>query len=109
MRSGSRPMNERPGRDAWSVSRTREGARINAPTAMSSRCGKRLESARTLENVLTELNWLKQEYGLKHVAFVDDLFTVDRARTLEFCRAYERLRLGLNGAARHGFTVLTTA
>ena len=56
---------------------------------------KRLNVARTLENVLIELNWLEQEYGLKHVAFVDDLFTVDRARTLEFCRAYERLRLGL--------------
>ena len=48
---------------------------------------KRLNVARTLENVLTELNWLEQEYGLRHVAFVDDLFTVDRARTIEFCRA----------------------
>src|SRR5687767_3090013 len=52
---------------------------------------KRQNVARSLDNVLAEIAWLKSRFGVRHVAFVDDLFTVDRRRTLEFCRAFERL------------------
>jgi radical SAM superfamily enzyme YgiQ (UPF0313 family) len=53
---------------------------------------KRQNVARSLDNVLAEIAWLKSDFGVRHVAFVDDLFTVDRSRTLEFCREFERLR-----------------
>jgi len=43
---------------------------------------------RSLPNVLEEIEWLRVVWGVRHVAFVDDLFTVDRRRTLEFCREY---------------------
>jgi len=52
---------------------------------------KRQNVARSLDNVLAEIAWLKSRFGVRHVAFVDDLFTVDRSRTLEFCREFERL------------------
>jgi radical SAM superfamily enzyme YgiQ (UPF0313 family) len=44
--------------------------------------------ARSLENVLLEIERLRVVWGVRHVAFVDDLFTVDRRRTLEFCREF---------------------
>jgi len=52
---------------------------------------KRQNVARSLQNVLTEIAWLKERFGVRHVAFVDDLFTVDRNRTLRFCREFQRL------------------
>jgi anaerobic magnesium-protoporphyrin IX monomethyl ester cyclase len=54
---------------------------------------KRQNIARSLENVLSEIMWLKQCHGVRHIAFVDDLFTVDRKRTLQFCEGFGKAGL----------------
>jgi radical SAM superfamily enzyme YgiQ (UPF0313 family) len=49
---------------------------------------KRRNIARSVDNVLAEIAWLHETYAIRHVAFVDDLFTVDRKRTMLFCREF---------------------
>ena len=49
---------------------------------------RRQNITRSVGNVLTEIDWLRNN-GVRHIAFVDDLFTVDRKRTLEFCSEFE--------------------
>ncbi len=44
--------------------------------------------ARSVDNVLAEIEWLRG-CGVRHIAFVDDLFTVNRKRTIEFCDRFE--------------------
>ena len=44
---------------------------------------KRRSIARSVDNVIAEIEWLHAAFGVRHVACVDDLFTVDRRRTLE--------------------------
>lgn len=51
---------------------------------------KRRSIARSVESVLDEMAWLHATYGLRHLAFVDDLFSVDRRRTLALSEAIER-------------------
>jgi radical SAM superfamily enzyme YgiQ (UPF0313 family) len=48
---------------------------------------KRRSIARSTENVIAEIEWLHSSFGVRHVACVDDLFTVDRRRTVEMCDA----------------------
>jgi radical SAM superfamily enzyme YgiQ (UPF0313 family) len=48
---------------------------------------KRRNVARSCENVLAEIEQLHTRSGIRHVAFVDDLFTVDRGRVLGLCEA----------------------
>ncbi|MBI4612750.1 MAG: B12-binding domain-containing radical SAM protein [Planctomycetes bacterium] len=68
---------------------------------------KRRNIARSLDNVLAEIRWLTEEKGIRHVAFVDDLFTVDRRRVLAFCEAHGAARergAGSPGRASWGIT-----
>jgi anaerobic magnesium-protoporphyrin IX monomethyl ester cyclase len=51
---------------------------------------KRRSIARSVENVIAEIEWLHGAFGVRHVACVDDLFTVDRRRTLEITDALAR-------------------
>lgn len=48
------------------------------------------------------LRFLRQSYGIRHVTFYDDNFTVNRARLVELCALLQRRPLGLtfNCAAR---------
>ena len=46
---------------------------------------KRQSIARDVNAVLAEIVSLKRRFGVRHVAFVDDLFTVDRKRTVHLC------------------------
>ena len=41
---------------------------------------------RSISNVLDEIEWLVSEYGYEVVWIVDDIFTVNKARTKEFCQ-----------------------
>jgi radical SAM superfamily enzyme YgiQ (UPF0313 family) len=51
---------------------------------------KRRSVARRVESVIAEIEWLHSAFGIRHVACVDDLFTVDRRRTLEISDALAR-------------------
>lgn len=41
---------------------------------------------RSPENIVDEIMYIKARYGLIYFSLRDDTFTVDRARTIEFCR-----------------------
>ncbi|MEW6348559.1 MAG: radical SAM protein [Thermodesulfobacteriota bacterium] len=41
--------------------------------------------ARSAQNLLREVRYLHEEFGMEQFDFVDDLITLDRARILEFC------------------------
>ena len=45
---------------------------------------------RSPENMVAEVDELQQRYGAREIAFVDDTFTADRARTLKFCELMAR-------------------
>jgi radical SAM superfamily enzyme YgiQ (UPF0313 family) len=51
---------------------------------------KRRSIARSVDSVMAEMTWLHRAFGLRHVAYVDDLFTVDRRRTVAICEALSR-------------------
>lgn len=41
---------------------------------------------RTAENLMKEIRFLKQEYGIKTISFFDETFTIDRNRVEKICR-----------------------
>ncbi len=41
---------------------------------------------RSVDNVIEEIKLLKREYGIKEIAFWDDIFPLNRKWTMEFCR-----------------------
>ncbi|HQP97912.1 MAG TPA: radical SAM protein [bacterium] len=45
---------------------------------------------RSVENVLEEIRWLKDRYGVVYVAFQDDTFILNRNWLREFCPKYAR-------------------
>ncbi len=54
--------------------------------------------ARTPENVLIELKYLKDNYGVKSVLFRDPIFSLDKKRTLEICKGMVGGNLGIDWA-----------
>ncbi len=40
---------------------------------------------RSPDNIELELDYLQQQYGIEHVRFVDDTFTIHKQRTLDIC------------------------
>lgn len=45
---------------------------------------------RTADNIEPELNYLQEQYGVSHIRFVDDTFTIHKQRTLDIC---EKMKL----------------
>jgi anaerobic magnesium-protoporphyrin IX monomethyl ester cyclase len=43
---------------------------------------------RSVDNVIQELVWAKNKYGVKYFLFLDDCFTTNKAWLAEFCRRY---------------------
>lgn len=41
---------------------------------------------RSPENIVNEIEYIRDRYGLIYFSLRDDTFTIDRARTIEFCR-----------------------
>lgn len=56
--------------------------------------GRKLR-VRTTRNVMQELKLLKEKYDIKAVFFLDELFTINKNRVLDFCRQLERENLDL--------------
>ncbi|HUH75712.1 MAG TPA: radical SAM protein [Chitinophagales bacterium] len=44
---------------------------------------------RSVDNVIKELKWAKERYKIKTVKFEDDVFTVNKAWIIEFCKKYK--------------------
>lgn len=45
----------------------------------------RILRLRNPNNIELELNYLQEQYGIEHVRFVDDTFTIHKQRTLDIC------------------------
>ena len=53
--------------------------------------GRQVRS-RSAENIISEIEFLRENYGLKKIQFIDDSFTADRKKVLELCeRIIEKL------------------
>lgn len=50
---------------------------------------------RSPQNVVDEVEWLYKEYGVRHIYFSDDLFSLDRKRVIEICHEILRRKLEL--------------
>ena len=69
---------------------TSRGCPFQCAFCLSSQmCGKSFR-ARSPENVLDELEWLKNTYKADAFTFYDDTFTFDRARALEICEEMKK-------------------
>ncbi len=51
---------------------------------------------RSLDNVIDEIEYVSEKYGTRQFAIKDDSFTVNRKRTIEFCRLLKKCRLNIN-------------
>ncbi|MCM8761527.1 MAG: radical SAM protein, partial [Candidatus Omnitrophica bacterium] len=63
--------------------------------------GKKIRR-RSVENVLSELQMLKNDFGIKEFHIVDDNFTMDAAYVKEFLRKLKSLSLGMSWAVPNG-------
>ncbi|MFX0203538.1 MAG: B12-binding domain-containing radical SAM protein [Candidatus Hodarchaeota archaeon] len=50
---------------------------------------------RSVESIRKEITYLKNEHGLKCVFFMDELFTMDRQRTVDLCKAFIENKIDL--------------
>lgn len=41
---------------------------------------------RSIDNIIEEIKLLRFRYGIRNITFIDDSFTLDRKRTMEFCQ-----------------------
>lgn len=56
--------------------------------------GKRFR-ARSVENILAEIEELIREYGVKEIHIADDVFTLNKRRALKFCQEVKKRNLDL--------------
>lgn len=68
----------------------------NACTYCASKIfGKKIRY-RTPENILGEMRYLKEHFGVSHIEFVDDAMTVNQNQMLSLCRAMKESKLDLS-------------
>jgi len=60
---------------------------------------------RSIENCLEEIRCLIDKYGVKFVGFHDELFTISKKRTLEFCEEIEKSGLRFNWLCNGRFNI----
>ena len=65
-------------------------------------CSKSFEGLRlrSVDSIVEEIKYLKQNYGIEGVHFIDELFVVNRKRALELLRKLSALDLKWDGQAR---------
>lgn len=74
---------------------TSRGCPAKCNFCASTRFWGKKSRARSVENVLDELQELKDRYGVEEVQFQDDNFTLSKKRTLEICRGMKERKLNL--------------
>ncbi len=47
---------------------------------------------RSISNILEEIEYMAEAYRIKKISFRDDTFTLDKERTIQFCKALIRIR-----------------
>jgi radical SAM superfamily enzyme YgiQ (UPF0313 family) len=65
-------------------------------------CGKtfgQYTRLRSAKNILEEIKYLQEKYGLEHVNFCDDFFSVDKSRAIEICELLINLKKKISWTA----------
>ncbi|UCH04895.1 MAG: radical SAM protein [Candidatus Thorarchaeota archaeon] len=70
----------------WATMITSRGCPYKCVFCSSSRIVGKRWRGRSPTNVVEEVEMLQQEYGVKEIEFLDDLFTFDKERVRELCR-----------------------
>jgi len=65
---------------------TSRGCPYDCTFCNSSAIWNRAVRYRSIQNVVEEIDYLKKEYNISNFNFIDDSFTVNRKRVLEFCK-----------------------
>jgi len=71
------------------------GCPYNCRFCSTMRYWGRLYRYRSPSNIADEIEFLHDKYHVIEVNFVDDLFTIPRSRTIEFCRELQRRGLSI--------------
>lgn len=66
---------------------TSRGCPIQCTFCTSSRIFGRRIRYRSVEKVIEEIDYLQDQFGIRHIYFQDDEFTINRRRLLAFCKA----------------------
>lgn len=62
---------------------------------------------RSAKNIADEIEYLQGEYGTREIAFIDDNFSQNRARTIEICRELIQRRIQVEWTCPNGVRVDT--
>lgn len=73
---------------------TSRGCPGNCIFCSSSVSGKKIR-CRSAKNIVKEIKFLIDNYGVKEIVFMDDVFTADKSRILEFCRIIKEEKIDL--------------
>jgi radical SAM superfamily enzyme YgiQ (UPF0313 family) len=69
---------------------TSRGCPIQCTFCTSSRIFGRRIRFRSVEKIIEEIDYLQERFGIKHIYFQDDEFTINRKRLLAFCKAMKK-------------------
>ncbi len=72
---------------------TSRGCPYGCTYCSSSRIGGLKFRARSVDNVLLEIQELHYKYRLRHIEIIDDIFTLNQRRAFEFAQKLKNLRL----------------
>jgi len=50
---------------------------------------------RSITNIIKEIKELKEKYEIRHISFMDDIFTLDEKRVLDFCKQIKQANLDI--------------
>ena len=75
---------------------TSRGCIANCKFCSSRGFWKGKPRACSVKRVVDKIGWLYKEYGIKHVAFWDDIFTFNRDRAFEICKEILKRNLHLS-------------
>ena len=81
--------------DQLSMVMTSRGCPFNCSFCASSTIWKRKVRFRSTEHVFREIRELKEEYGIKNITFMDDSFTINSKKAVEFCNALINNKLNI--------------
>ena len=74
---------------------TSRGCPYQCSFCVTSRIFGRKFRARSPENIVDELEWLKKTHGADGISFYDDAFTLDRKRLIAICEQMIERKIGL--------------
>lgn len=68
----------------------------NACTYCASKTFGRKIRYRTPENIVGEMKYLKEHFGVSHIEFIDDAMTVNQNQMLSLCQVIKESKLGIS-------------